>query len=147
MSAGTFFDDDVQGAVHTDEQAPLTDRVNSEPPVLQGLSVTEVMVAAALYFPLWFLLGLLAARVFHHWQILILLGVFGPLLSVWASAGFLASLKRNRPDHYYWQLFRWWLHRRGLCTAPFVSHRGAWDLGRSLPPAGPRTRHTRDAGR
>lgn len=131
MSAGTFFDDDGS---HVADVAPLTDRVNSEPPVLRGLSVTEVMIATALFFPVWLVIGLLAARLFSHWQILILLGIFGPLFSVWASAGLLASVKRNRPDHYYRQAWRWWLHRHGLWTAPFISHHGAWDLGRTLPP-------------
>jgi conjugative transfer region protein (TIGR03750 family) len=130
MSAGTFFDDD---GTHAADVAPLTDRINSEPPVLRGLSVTEVMIATALFFPVWLVIGLLAARLFSHWQILILLGIFGPLFSVWASAGLLASVKRNRPDHYYWQAWRWWLHRHGLWTVPFIAHRGAWDLGRSLP--------------
>lgn len=131
MSAGTFFDDDAS----VTDVAPLTDRVNNEPPVLRGLSVTEVTVATALFFPVWLCVGFLASRLFHHWQILILLGIFGPLISVWASAGVLASLKRNRPDHYYWQASLWWLHRHGLWTVPFVSHLGAWDLGRTLPPA------------
>ena len=131
MSAGTFFDDDGSAA----DVAPLTDRVNSEPPVLRGLSITEVMIATALFFPVWLCIGFLAARLFHHWQIFILLGIFGPLVSVWASAGLLASIKRNRPDHYYWQAWLWWLHRHGLWTVPFISHHGAWDLGRSLPPA------------
>lgn len=140
MSAGTFFDDDGEGVAAA---APLTDRVNSEPPVLRGLSVSEVFVAAVLFFPAWLCIGFAAARLFHHWQILILLGIFGPLLSVWVSAGFLASLKRNRPDHYYWQAWLWWLHRRGLLTAPFISHRGAWDLGRSLPPRSSPGRHRR----
>jgi len=131
MSAGTFFDDDAT----VSDVAPLTDRVNSEPPVLRGLSVTEVMVSTALFFPVWLGVGFLAAHLFHRWQIFILLGIFGPLFSVWASAGLLASLKRNRPDHYYWQAWLWWLHRHGLWTVPFVSHRGAWDLGRTLPAA------------
>jgi conjugative transfer region protein (TIGR03750 family) len=138
MSAGTFFDDD-DGAGQAGA-APLTDRVNCEPPVLRGLSVSEVVVASALFFPLWFCLGFIAARLFHHWQILVILGIFGPLASVWASAGFLAGLKRNRPDHYYWQAWLWWLHRCGVWRVPFVSHHGAWDLGRSLPAVSRRSR-------
>jgi hypothetical protein len=34
MSAGTFFDDD--DASHAADVAPLTDRINSEPPVLRS---------------------------------------------------------------------------------------------------------------
>ena len=139
MSAGTFFDDDGR----VPDVAPLTDRVNSEPPVLRGLSVTEVMIATALFFPAWLVIGSLASHLFHHWQILILLGIFGPLMSVWASAGLLASIKRNRPDHYYWQAWRWWLHHRGLWAVPFISHRGAWDLGRTLPDVRPAARSGR----
>lgn len=136
MSAHTFFDDDDGGDLSVAPVAPLTDRVNSEPPIMRGLSATETLVAMAVWFPLWFFIGTLFALLFGHWQILALMGVIGPLVSVWVSAGFLARFKRNRPDHYYRHAFVGWRHRLGLGQSPFISRRGAWDLGRSMPVIG-----------
>lgn len=132
MTDKTFFDDDGSGA-NLMLAAPLTDRVNSEPPILRGLSAPETIVAAAVFFPIWVVLGIVLSLLFHHWQIGMILSVLGPLGSVWVSAGFFAKLKRDRPDHYYVHWFSWWRHRRGLGRSPFVSRYGAWDLGRSMP--------------
>lgn len=136
MNANTFFDDDGSD-VTVAQVAPLTDRVNSEPPILKGLSATETMVAMAVLFPLWFVVGGLLALLFKRWQILPLLAVIGPMVSVWMGAGFFASFKRNRPDHYYWHAFVWKRHHLGFGVAPFIAHRGAWDLGRSMPVIAP----------
>ena len=133
MSTNTFFDDDEADGATIALVAPLTERVNSEPPIMRGLSATETMVAMAVFFPLWFVLGAACAVLFGRWQILMLMGVIGPMVSVWVSAGFLARFKRNRPDHYYWHAFIRWRHRLGIGSSVFIVHRGAWDLGRSMP--------------
>ena len=132
MISDTFFDDDGS-ATAVALAAPLTDRVNSEPPILKGLSASEALYATLVFFPLWLLLGGFLSYAFRHWQIVMVVGVIGPIASVWVSAGFLAKLKRNRPDHYYLHAFVWWRHRLGLGLAPFIARRGAWDLGRSMP--------------
>ena len=136
MTPDPFFDDDGS-ATAVALVAPLTDRVNSEPPILKGLSASETGYAALAFFPLWILIGGFFAYVFRHWQILMAMGVICPLASVWVSAGYLAKLKRNRPDHYYVHAFAWWRHRLGLGLAPFIALRGAWDLGRSMPSIAP----------
>jgi conjugative transfer region protein (TIGR03750 family) len=130
--SGTFFDDDG-GATAADVDAPLTDRVNSEPPIMKGLSATETLYAMLVAFPLWTLIGAILAVIVSHWQILMICGVIGPMVSVWFGAGFLASFKRNRPDHYYLHAFIRWRHRLGLGRSPFVVRSGGWDLGRSMP--------------
>lgn len=130
MSKGAFFDDDAGSRAA--REAPLTDRVNSEPPILKGLSVKEVTVASTVIFPLWLVIGAVVSRMFHMWQILALVGIVGPILSLWACAGYLAGLKRNRPDHYYWQAFRSRLGQLGIVASPFISRTGSWDLGRSM---------------
>src|SRR5215216_4114933 len=132
MSADTFFDDDGSDLTVA-RVAPLTDRVNSEPAIMKGLSASETLVAMAVFFPLWFVIGGLLALLFKRWQILLLLGVIGPLVSVWVGGGFLAKFKRNRPDHFYRHAFVLWRHRLGLGRTPFTAQRGAWDLGRSMP--------------
>ena len=139
MTANTFFDDDgTEQAVGL--VAPLTDRVNSEPAILKGLTATETVIAMAVFFPAWIFLGAVVSWLVGRWQVVMLVGVIGPLASVWFGAGFLAAKKRNRPDHYYLHAFGWWRHRFGLGAIPFISLRGAWDLGRSMSEiARPRT--------
>jgi conjugative transfer region protein (TIGR03750 family) len=132
MSQDTFYDDD-DSATSVALMAPLTDRVNSEPPILKGLTATEALYAAMAFFPLWIFIGGFLALAFGKWQIFMTVGVICPLVSVWLSAGWLAKLKRNRPDHYYLHAFVWWRHRLGLGVAPFIARKGAWDVGRSMP--------------
>lgn len=133
MTTDKFFDDDEGSASALAEAAPMTDRVNNEPAILKGLSATEAMMAAALFFPVWLIVGGILALVLHRWQILMLLAIVGPGVSVWVFAGFLAGLKRNRPDHYYMHAFRWWRHRFGAGKAPYHSRTGRWELGRVVP--------------
>jgi conjugative transfer region protein (TIGR03750 family) len=137
MTADNFADDaDDEGGnrlLATVRTAPLTDRANCEPPILKGLTATETIVAALVFFPAWFVVGGGLSLLFRHWQILMLLGVIGPIASVWLTAGFFAGIKRNRPDHYYGQAFGRVLHRLGLRSTPFVVRSGGWELGREMP--------------
>jgi conjugative transfer region protein (TIGR03750 family) len=137
MTADTFADDtDDSGANHllaTVRTAPLTDRANCEPPILKGLTATETLVAALVFFPAWFLVGGALALLFRHWQILMLLGVIGPLASVWFTAGFFAGVKRNRPDHYYGHAVELARQRLGFKRATLLVRAGGWELGREMP--------------
>ena len=94
----------------------------------------------AVFFPAWIFFGAFVSWLVGRWQIVMLVGVIGPLASVWFGAGWMAAKKRNRPDHYYLHAFGWWRQRFGLGSTSFISVRGAWDLGRSMPEiASPRT--------
>lgn len=139
MNDKTFFDDDGSGA-NLMVAAPLTDRVNSEPPILKGLSASETIVSAALFVPIWIFIGAVLGLLLRRWQYGLILAVIGPLASVWVSAGFFAKLKRDRPDHYFVHWFSWWRHRKGFGRSPFISLHGAWDLGRSMPQIGGATK-------
>ena len=127
-----FFDDDGSGA-NLMAVAPLTDRVNSEPPILKGLSASETIICAAVFFPIWVFIGIVLGLLLRLWQVGLILSVLGPLGSVWVSAGFFAKLKRDRPDHYFVHWFGDWRQRHGLGQSAFVCRLGAWDLGRSMP--------------
>jgi conjugative transfer region protein (TIGR03750 family) len=144
--SGTFFDDD-ESAVAISVVAPLTDRVNSEPPILKGLSASEALYAAMVFFPLWLLVGGILGFAFGSWQVVMALTVIGPMVSVWVSAGYLAGLKRNRPDHYYVHAFALWRHRLGLGVAPFITRSGVWELGRPFETAAPNRKTARKTPR
>lgn len=115
-------------------QAPLSERVNNEPAILKGLSSSETTVAALCFTPLWFVIGGLLSLLLQRWQIVMALTIIGPAVSVWYAAGYFATLKRNRPDHYYQHAFVVWRHRLGLSKTPFIVQRGPWELGRILRP-------------
>jgi conjugative transfer region protein (TIGR03750 family) len=114
--------------------APLPDRVNAEPAIIKGLSYTESKWAIGLAFLLWFPVGSLLGLALHHLPVAVLVIATGSIATVWLAAGYLATMKRNRPDHYYVQLLKHRAARLGLIRSHFVTHAGTWDLGRSLIP-------------
>ena len=115
------------------ERVPLTHRVNVEPSVLRGMTVTEAKVIASVSIPLFLFLGAALLILTGVWQLLLLLAVFGPLATLWFGSARLQELKRGRPDGYYTQALHLWVARKGLTKAHFITHRGQWSLGRSLP--------------
>lgn len=116
-------------------QAPLPDRVNAEPAIIRGLSSTESLWAIGLAFLLWLPVAGVVGLAVRNVPIAVLIIVAGPLATVWLASGQMAKLKRNRPDHYYIHLALHWAASMHLVRARFITHTGAWDIGRTLPPA------------
>ena len=114
-------------------RVPLTHRVNVEPSILRGMTVTEAKVLAAISIPLCLLLGSVLLVLTGFWQLLMLLAIFGPLAVLWFGSARLQELKRGRPDGYYTQALHLWLARKSLTKHQFLTHHGQWGLGRSLP--------------
>lgn len=113
--------------------APITDRVNVEPAILNGMTASEAQVIGLVSLVLCLMLGGLLLAVTGWWQALLLVGLFGPLLILWFASKYLAKIKRNRPDGYYSQAMHQWMARRGFATSKFIEHSGYWSLGRTLP--------------
>ena len=113
-------------------RAPVTDRVNVEPAIIRGMTVTEAKVISWVTVPLFLLLGGILLLITGFWQFILVLGVAGPLVSLWYASAYLQKAKRGRPDGYYTQAIHLWLAKRGLVTNKFLTHNGQWDLGRSL---------------
>ena len=113
-------------------RAPVTDRVNVEPAIMRGMTVTEARLIALVAFPLCILLGVILLMITGFWQFILMLGMVGPLVALWVGSGYLQTIKRGRPDGYYTQAIHLWLAKRGLTTNQFLSHNGQWDLGRSM---------------
>lgn len=112
--------------------APLTDRVNVEPPILNGMTASEAKYVGLVALALSLVVGGLVAALTGIWQILLGAAIFGPLSMLWVASNHLASFKRNRPDGYYMQWLRIQAARRGIGRMAFIDHDGAWDLGRPL---------------
>ena len=113
--------------------APITDRVNVEPAILNGMTASEAQVIGLVSLVLCLMLGAFLVAVTGFWQALLLVNLFGPLAVLWFSSKYLAQIKRNRPDGYYSQAMHLWLSARGLTSCKFINHDGYWSLGRTLP--------------
>lgn len=114
------------------QRAPITDRVNVEPAILNGMTLTEAKVIGSVSFVVFMLIGALLFSVTHYWQFMLVLGTFGPAFVLWFASQYLARIKRGRPDGYYTQAIHLWLAHRGLATPKFLIYHGWWGLGRSL---------------
>ena len=113
--------------------APITDRVNVEPAILNGMTASEAQVIGLVSLVLCLMLGAFLVAVTGFWQSLLLVTLFGPLAVLWFSSKYLAQIKRNRPDGYYSQSMHLWLAGRGFTSCKFIHHDGHWSLGRTLP--------------
>lgn len=113
-------------------RAPLTDRVNTEPPILHGTSATEAKYIFVVSFGLSLIVGGALFAVTGFWHFLFGFAVFAPVLSLWFGSQYLQTLKRGRPDGYYGQAMHLWLVHKGYAKGRFIAHHHYWDLGRPL---------------
>lgn len=120
--------DDRQGG-ETHQKAAMTDRVNVEPPILNGMTASEAKVIAIIATAFWGLIGALGAALFHIWPIFIVSLVVLPITTLWVGSIRLATVKRGRPDGYYGQAMQLWAVKRGLGKNKFIGHDGFWDIG------------------
>ena len=120
---------DIEAVRH---KAPVTDRVNVEPSILNGMNMPEAQVIGAVSLVVFLIIGGLVFSVTRLWQVWLLLSTFGTAMVLWFASLYLARIKRGRPDAYYTQALHLWLVQRGLAGAKFINHHGWWSLGRSM---------------
>lgn len=114
------------------KRAPITDRVNVEPAILNGMTVTEAQVIGAVSLVVFLLVGGLVFAATRLWQVWMILALAGPTLTLWFGSQYLQRLKRGRPDAYYSQAIHLWLAEHALARPKFITHQGWWSLGRTL---------------
>jgi len=112
--------------------APVTDRINVEPPILNGMTASEAKIIATFAFAFWALVGGVLGWWLGFWQVLLVTAVPGTMVTIWMASTRLARIKRNRPDGYYRQAIHIRLATWGLRAPVFISHDGHWELGRDL---------------
>ncbi len=113
-------------------RAPVTDRVNAEPSILNGMTFSEAQVIAGVSLAVFLVVGGLIFAATRVWQAVLLLALFGPVAVLWYSSQYLQTIKRGRPDGYYTQAIHLWMSERSLVKPKFIRHHGYWDLGRTL---------------
>jgi conjugative transfer region protein (TIGR03750 family) len=120
------------GGGGTAKWAPVTDRVNVEPVILRGMTMSEAQLVAAVSMVVFLLLGAGLWFITGFWQVVLILGIFGPSACLWYASAYLAQIKRGRPDAYYTQAIHIWWAQKGLVKHKFTRHEGYWSLGRDL---------------
>lgn len=113
-------------------RAPVTDRVNAEPAILNGMAATEAAWIAAASLVAFAVVGALVFAVTGLWQAVLALPLFGTGASLWFSSLYLQKVKRGRPEGYYTHAIHLWLADRGVFRSKFIRHQGYWSLGRTL---------------
>lgn len=128
--------DDISDSAQMDTarvHAPLTDRANREPAILRGLTSSEAQMAIFIVMPIYAVIGLAVAFATKIWALGVLIASLAPMLTVWTAAGWMAKVKRNKPDYYYQHRFKLWLAENGLIKSRFIDHDGFWEIGRGVP--------------
>jgi len=114
------------------ENELLPTRLNGEPTIFRGCSLSELtfltVVGAILWIPIWLLIcGLLGY---------VMMGVGVGILSVvgwiFICSTVLQKIKRNKPYGYYSLKIKLLLEDKGLKKSGFIRQSKVWDVGRSL---------------
>lgn len=111
---------------------PLTDRVNTEPAIINGMSAPEANYIAAVSFALSLLVGGVLFFVTGFWPLLVIACIGGPLLALWYGSLFLQKVKRDRPDGFYVQAVHIWLSKTGIIQCRFNRHNRFYEIGASI---------------
>ena len=114
-------------------RAPVTDRVNSEPPILNGMTASEGIRIAVACLIVYGFIGSLIYAVTGYWQASVVFMIFATGASLWYASIYLARIKRGRPEGYYVQAIHLWIADLGLKQVQFLRHRSYWSLGRTMP--------------
>jgi conjugative transfer region protein (TIGR03750 family) len=129
-------------------RAPVTDRVNAEPAIINGMTVSEGRWIAVLCLTVYAVLGGLIWLLTGWWQTMPVITLFGAGATIWYVSLYLAKVKRKRPEGYYRLALHLWLAKHGLAQSQCMTHRGYWSLGRTIPGlVSPLAVHERAPGR
>lgn len=112
--------------------APLTDRVNTEPPIINGMSATEGGYVAAVSFAIFLVVGFLLFLATGYWHFIFASSVIGPFAVLWQASLYLQQVKRNKPEGWYVQAARLWLDDHGPGRKRYLRHHGYFELGRRI---------------
>ncbi|ATH15472.1 TIGR03750 family conjugal transfer protein [Delftia acidovorans] len=110
----------------------MTDRVNAEPAIINGMSATEATYIGAASFGVSVVLGGVLFFLTGFWHFIFLLGIALPMVTIWYSSFYLQSIKRSKPERWYVQAFRIYLARKGIVKSRYITHDGYMELGRSI---------------
>ena len=109
----------------------ITERLNGEPAIFKGCSLSELTVMTLAAVGFWIPICLLVAGLLG--SVTMGFGMAGVLVvgTVIVTSSFFRRLKANRPLGYYQIALHLWLAKHGFVKTRLVTRSGIWDLGRS----------------
>ncbi|MBD9534186.1 TIGR03750 family conjugal transfer protein [Comamonas sp. CMM01] len=114
------------------KKTPLTDRVNVEPAIINGMTSTEANYIAVVSFALSLFVAVALFVITGFWPLLVLFCIGGPVLALWYGSLYLQTVKRNRPDAFYVQAVHIWLSKNGIGRCSFNRHNRFYEIGASI---------------
>jgi conjugative transfer region protein (TIGR03750 family) len=105
-------------------KSPGLDRVNEQPPVLLGLSQSELFVATGIGFLLTPVILVLIFALIWIWWIGLVISSFVGVFVVRGCASLICRLKIGKPENYYPLLVKQRL--AALLGAASMQHDGPW---------------------
>ena len=109
----------------------LPERLNREPAVFRGLTVSELLIALLSGLAIGALTGLLLAVLWQNWSLIPGSALPGGALAVLSGGRWLARLKRGRPESWLYRALELKLTHFGIGAQRFVLHDGVWSIRRS----------------
>lgn len=116
----------------TGENELLPTRLNGEPTIFRGCSLSELMFLSALGAALWIPFWLIVFYLLGYLMMGVGVGVLSIIAWVFLCSTILQKLKRNKPNGYYQLRIRLMLEDKGLIKPLFIRESRVWDIGRSL---------------
>lgn len=109
----------------------LPERLNREPAVFRGLTVSELLIALFCGLVIGALTGIFPAVLWRNWSFIPGGSLPGCALAILSGGRWLARLKRGRPESWLYRALELKLARMGIGTQRFVLHDGVWCIRRS----------------
>lgn len=110
----------------------LPTRLNAEPSIFRGCSLSELMLLAASGAIVWIPFWLIICGLLGYLMMGVGVGVLSIIGWVFVGGTLLQKAKRGRPIGYYQLRIRLWLEDRGLFKTGCIRASRIWDLGRRL---------------
>jgi len=109
----------------------IPERLNREPAVFRGLTVSELLIALLVGLATGAIAGTIPAILWHNWSLIPGSALPGATLAILCGGRWLARLKRGRPESWLYRALDLKLARFGIGTQRFVLHDGVWAIRRS----------------
>ncbi|EBK3045220.1 TIGR03750 family conjugal transfer protein [Salmonella enterica] len=109
----------------------LPERLNREPAVFRGLTVSELLIALLIGLATGAIAGTIPAILWRNWSLIPGCSLPGGALTIFCSGRWLTRLKRGRPESWLYRALELKLAHFGIGTQRFVLHDGVWAIRRS----------------
>ena len=105
-------------------------RLNAEPSIFKGCSLSELIILAVGGCIVLIPLTVLVCGLFGYLMMGVGIGILIVIAWVVIGATVLQKLKRGRPQGFYQLRLRLWLEDVGVIRPLFIRKGQAWDIGR-----------------